>query len=145
MFHLLLLYQKSFLVELNRCWRWSKCKRKCIYMEQGLWFIFVTYFNVMHFFNVIIFRWRHFFRVIIFLWVALLIWFIKSSKFGEGFSNNELLWSFPSSFNCVKLLSLSVLAQQARKFVLLDKEVKGNIVLQYSKQYQDSSQFWRYL
>ena len=30
---------------------------------------------------------------------------------------------------------LSVLVQQARKFVLLDKELKGKIVLQYSMQY----------
>ena len=31
---------------------------------------------------------------------------------------------------------LSVLVQQARKFLLLDKELKGKIVLQNSKQYQ---------
>ena len=31
--------------------------------------------------------------------------------------------------------------QQARKFVLLDKKLKGKTVLQLSLQYQDSSQF----
>ena len=36
---------------------------------------------------------------------------------------------------------LSVLLQEARNFLLLDKELKGKIVLQHSIQYQDSSQF----
>ena len=40
---------------------------------------------------------------------------------------------------------LSVLVQQAMKFLLLDKELKWKIVLQNSMEYQDSSQFWRYL
>ena len=74
--------------------------------------------------------------------VALLNWFTKSSKFEEGFNNNELSWSFSRSFHCVMLLS--VLVQQARKFLLLDKELKGKIVLQNSMQYHDSSQFWRF-
>ena len=68
----------------------------------------------------------------------------KSSKFEEDFNDNELLWSFSRSFDCVMLLSVFV--QQARKFLLLDKELKGKIiVLQQSMQYQDSSLFWRYL
>ena len=70
--------------------------------------------------------------------VALLNWFTKSSKFEEGFNNNELSGSFSRSFHC---MFLSVLVQQARKFLLLDKELKGKIVLQHSMQYQDSSQF----
>ena len=70
--------------------------------------------------------------------VALLNWLTKSSKFEEGFRDNELLRSFSRFFHCVMLLS--VLLQQARKFLLLDKELKGNIVLQHSMQYQDSSQ-----
>ena len=74
-----------------------------------------------------------------FLGVALLNWFTKSSKFEEGFNDNELSLSCSRSLHCVMLLS--VFLQQARKFLLFDKESKGKIVLQY----QDSSQFWRYL
>ena len=40
--------------------------------------------------------------------VALLNWFTKSSKFEEGFNNNELSWSFSRSFHCVMLLSVLV-------------------------------------
>ena len=61
--------------------------------------------------------------------VALLNWFTKNPKFAEGFNNNELSWSLSRSFNCVMLLS--VVVQQARKFLLLDKELKGKIVLQH--------------
>ena len=43
---------------------------------------------------------------------------------------------------CVILLSVLV---QGRKFLLLDKELKGKIVLKKSMQYEDSSQFLRYL
>ena len=71
----------------------------------------------------------------LFSWLALLNWFTKSSKFEEGFNANELLGSFYRSFHRVVLLS------QARTFLLLDKELKGKIVLQHSMQYQDSSQF----
>ena len=39
------------------------------------------------------------------------------------------------------VMLLSVLVQQARKFLLLDKELKGKIVLQHPVQYQDLSQF----
>ena len=55
----------------------------------------------------------------------MLSWFNKSSKF-EGFNDNELLWLFSRSFHCV--MFLSVLVQQARKFLLLDKKLKGKIV-----------------
>ena len=48
----------------------------------------------------------------------MLKWFTKTSKFGEDFNDNELLWSF-RSFCCVMLVS--VLVQQA--FLLLDKEL----------------------
>ena len=41
----------------------------------------------------------------------------------------------------VFVILLSVLVQQDRKFLLLDKELEGKIVLQQSMQYQDSSQF----
>ena len=71
--------------------------------------------------------------------VALSNWFMKSSKFEEGFNDNELSRPFSRSLHGVMLLS--VLAQQAWKFLLLDKELKGKIVLQHSMQYQDSSQF----
>ena len=121
--------------------------RTCVYMEQEKRFIFVRYFNIMHFVNVMIFRWSNFsdfnFSVIFpFSGVALLNWFTRSSKFEEGFNNNKLSWSFFRSFHCVMLLLL--LVQQARKFLLLDKVLKGKIVLQHSMQYQDWSQFWRY-
>ena len=69
--------------------------------------------------------------------VALLNWFTKSSKFDKGLNDNELLLSFSRSFQCVILLS--VLVQQARKFLLLDEELKGKILLQHSVKYQDSS------
>ena len=75
----------------------------CIYMEKGKRFIFLRYFNVMHFHNVIVFRWRTF------SWVALLNWFTKSSKF-EGFDDSELSWSFSRSFHYAMLLSLGVFA-----------------------------------
>ena len=84
-------------------------------------FIFVRYLNVMHFINVIIFRQSNFFRVITIFWGSIVKLFTKSSKFEEGFNNNELSWSFSRSFYYVMLLS--VLVQQARKFLLLDKEL----------------------
>ena len=84
-------------------------------------------------------------KSLVFSGVALLNWFTKSSKFETGFNDNELLWSFSRFFHYVMLLSLWVFVQQARKFLLLDKELKGKIVLQHSMHYQDSSQFWRYL
>ena len=37
------------------------------------------------------------------------------------------------------MMLLSVFLQQARKFLLLDKELKRKVVLQQSMQYQDSS------
>ena len=74
---------------------------------------------------------------LLFSGVALLNWFTKSSKFNEGFNDNELSWSCSRSLHCVMLLSVFV--QQARKFLLFDKELKGKIVLQQSIQYQDSS------
>ena len=40
--------------------------------------------------------------------VALLNWFSKSSKFEEGFNNNELSWSFSRSFHCVCDVTISV-------------------------------------
>ena len=36
---------------------------------------------------------------------------------------------------------LTVLVQQAKEFLLLDRELKGKTMLQHSMQYQDSSQF----
>ena len=75
--------------------------------------------------------------LLLFSAVALLNWFTKSSKYEEGFNDNEL--SCSRSLYCVMLLSVFV--QQARKFLLFDKELKGKIVLQQSIQYQDSSQF----
>ena len=36
------------------------------------------------------------------------------------------------------VMLLSILVQQARKFLLLDKELKGKIMLQHSMQYHDS-------
>ena len=66
--------------------------------------------------------------------VTLLKWFTKSSKF-EGLNDNELL----------RLFSKSLLAQQTRKFLLLDDELKGKITMQHFMQYQDLAQFSRYL
>ena len=43
------------------------------------------------------------------------------------------------SFHCVMLLS--VLVQEARKLLLLDKELKRKIVLQHSMRYLDSLEF----
>ena len=60
-----------------------------------------------------------FLRSLLFSGVALLKWFTKSSKFGEGFNDNELFPSLPKSFQYMMLLS--VLVQQARKFLLFDK------------------------
>ena len=60
-----------------------------------------------------------FLRSLLFSGVALLKWFTKSSKFGEGFNDNELFPSLPKSFQYMMLLS--VLVQQARKFFLFDK------------------------
>ena len=89
----------------------------------------------MHFLNVIILE-DLFSGSLLFYGVALLNWFNKSSKFEDGFSDNELSISFSRSFHCMILLS--VLVQQARKFLLLEKELKLKIVLQHSMQYQDS-------
>ena len=76
---------------------------------------------------------------LLFFGVALLNWFIKSFKFEEDFNDNELLGSCWRSLHYVMLLSVFV--QQARKILLLHKELKGKIVQQQSVQYQDSSQF----
>ena len=76
---------------------------------------------------------------LVFSGVALLNWFTKSFRFEEGFNNNELLWSLSRYIHSVELLSVFV--QQARKFLLLDMELKGKIVLQQSMQYQDSLLF----
>ena len=65
-----------------------------------------------------------------FFGVALLNWFTKRSKFEKSFNSNELSRSFSRSFHCVMLLSVSV--QQARMFLLLDKELKEKIVQQHS-------------
>ena len=62
--------------------------------------------------------------------VALVNWFTKSFNFEEGFNDNKLLSSFSRSFRCKVLLSVFV--QQVRKFLLLDKELKGKIILQQS-------------
>ena len=76
---------------------------------------------------------------LLFSGVSLLNWFIKISKFKEILNDNQQLLLFSRSFHCVMLLSVFV--QQAKKFLLLDKELKEKIVLQHSMQYQDSSQF----
>ena len=60
-------------------------------MEQGKGFIFVRYFNVMHFINVIIFGRSNFSGSLPFSGVELINWFTKSSNFEEGFNGNELL------------------------------------------------------
>ena len=89
----------------------------------------------MHFINVIILRLSNFSGSLPLSEVALLNWFTKSSKFEERLKKKkkeELSWSFSRSVHCVMLLS--VLVQQARKFLLLDKEFKGKIVLQHSMQ-----------
>ena len=114
--------------------------RTCIYMEQGQIFIFTAYFNIMHSVLIIIFR-RNILRII----MIGLNWFTQTSKFGLGFNNNELFLACFSSFHCIILILLSVLVQQARKFLSLAMELKGKIVLQHSMQYQGSLQFWRYL
>ena len=75
--------------------------------------------------------------------VTLLNWLTKSSMFRNGFNNNELLLSLPTSFHC--MLLVSVLVEQARKLLLHDEVLKGKIILQHSMQYQDSLQFCRYL
>ena len=90
----------------------------------------------MHFINAIIFRCSNFLGSLPFSGVALLNWFTKSSKFEDGVNSNELSRSFSRSFYCMMLLS--VLVQQARNFLLLDKEFKGKIVLQQFMQYEDS-------
>ena len=90
----------------------------------------MKYFNVMHFLIVIIFKWRNFFGSLLFSGLALLTWFAKRSKLGEGFNDNEQLWSFSTSFHCLMLLSVSI--QQAKTILLLDKEVKRKIVLRHS-------------
>ena len=86
----------------------------------------MRYFNVTHFLNVIIFGEQTFSGLLLFSWVAFLNWFSKSSRFEEGFNDNELLWSFSKSIHWMVLLSVFV--QQARTFLLLDKELKGKIV-----------------
>ena len=73
--------------------------------------------------------------------VALFNWFTKSSKFGEGFDNNELLWSLSKSFHS---MLQSIVVQQARKLLLLPMKLKEKM-LQHSMQYQGSSQFCWYL
>ena len=98
-------------------------KRKCIDMKQGERFIFVRYFNVVHFLNVIIFGWTNFFWVVTISSGSIVNWFTKSSRF-EGFTDNELIRSFSRSIQWVLLL-LSVFIQQERKFLLVNKELKG--------------------
>ena len=89
------------------------------------------------FLNVIIFGWKTLSGLLLFSGVALLNWFTKSSRFEEGFNDNEALWSFYRSIQWVLLLSVLLL--------LLHKELKGKILLQHSMQYQDLLLFWRFL
>ena len=70
---------------------------------------------------------KKFFRIITVFWGRIVKMVYKSSKFKEDFNDNELLWSFARSFHRVMLLS--VLVQRERKISLLDKELKGIIVL----------------
>ena len=55
-------------------------------MEEGQRFVFVRYFNVMHFLNVT----EICSRSLVFSGLVLLKWFTKSFKFGKGFNDNEL-------------------------------------------------------
>ena len=147
LFHLLLLSIMSnfVLVKLKRCWRSSKFlfrEHALIWNKESdlfFWGILMLSISSM--------SWcldeEIFSELLLFSGVALLNWFTKSCKLEEGFNDNELSWSCSRSLHCVMLLSVFV--QQARKFLLFDKELKGKIVLQQSIQYQDSSQFWRYL
>ena len=64
LFHFTAIMSNFFLVQLKRCWRSSKfLLREHAFIWNKL-FIFVRYFNVMHFINVIIFRWSNSFWVI---------------------------------------------------------------------------------
>ena len=64
---LIAIISKNVLAQLKRCWRSSKfllrkyTRTLNIYLQQ---FIFVRYFSIMHFLNVILFEWRNFPRVI---------------------------------------------------------------------------------
>ena len=140
LFHFLLLYQ-IFVSAIQEMLKIMKIfiKRTYINIKQGERFIFVKYFNVVHFLNVVIFGWKNFFWVVTILRVALLNWFNKSSRFVESFNDNELLWSFSRSIQLVLLLSVFV--QKERNFLLLNKELKGKIVLKHFMQYQDSLLF----
>ena len=72
--------------------------------------------------------------------VTLLNWFTKSSNFEEGFNDNYDYFLDLSTVS-MSVMLLSVLVQEARKFLLFDKELKGKIAPQHSMECQDSSQF----
>ena len=133
-------YVKIIFVKFKRCWRSSKLREHAFTLNRGQRFIFVRYFNIMHYVNIIIFRRRNIFRVIIIFLVCIVNWFTKISfKFGVGFNNNELFGALFNPFHCITLLS--VLVQQAREFLSHDKKWKGKILLQHSMQYQSDSPF----
>ena len=71
-------------------------------------------------------------RLIILFWGCI-------AKFGVGFNNNE--W-FGVRFSSLNRIILSVLVQEARKFLSYFREFKRNILLQHSMYYQNSLQFW---
>ena len=139
MFQLPLLCQNYFLCSSKDVEDHQIFYEEHMHTEQGQRFIFVIF---QHFVNIIIFR-GIFSGSLLFSGVALLNWFAKSYKFLVGFNNNELFWALFSPFHC-KIL-LSVVVQQAKKFLSHDNKLKGNILLQHSMQYQYSLQFWRYL
>ena len=61
--------------------------------------------------------------------------FKKGSKLGQGVGVLKRRgWNSLRNYAILK---------QTKEFLLLDKKLKGKIVLQHSIQYQDSSQFWR--
>ena len=119
-----------FLVQLKRCWRSSKfLLREHTFIRNRdsdlfLWGISVLCISSMSLYlDEEVFSgsvWGSVVKLV--NGVAQLNWFTKSSKFEEGFNGNELSWSFSRSFHYMILLS--VLVQQARKFLLLDKELK---------------------
>ena len=65
--------------------------------------------------------------------VALLNWFTKSSRFEEGFNDNELLWSFPKPIHWMVLLSVFVATtshflflESWTKYLAQSKEIQEN-------------------
>ena len=83
-------------------------------MEEGQRFVFVRYFNIMHFLNVT----EICSRSLVFSGLVLLKWFTKSFKLGKGFNDNELFGD--DTGNTARLDNLSQLFSW-KSFVLLRK------------------------